>query len=154
MDGGSGRSFTVTLAEAASEVGAIPLPFDPREAWGRVRAPVHVEVNGHRYRSTVAVMGARVFVPFRRSHRAAAGVRAGEPFTVTLTLDTDPRAIEPPDDLRAALDTAGLWNAWQRLSYSHQREWVEAVGAARKHETRARRIAQGLAKLPSGNPQG
>lgn len=137
------RSFTVQPgAPGAGEVGHITLPFDARAVFGRARPPVTVEVNGHRFRSTVAVMGGEAFVPFRRSHRAAAGVADGDAFTVTLTLDAAPRTVEPPADLSAALEAVGARERWKKLSVSHQRDHVEAIAAARKPETRARRVAR------------
>ena len=94
--------------------------------FGRARAPVVVETGGYSYRSTVANMGNGHFVPFRRSHREAAGLIEGQPVEVTLTLDAAPRTIDPPDDLRAAL---------------------EAVEGAKKPETRARRVAKCVAMM-------
>lgn len=132
------RTFTVTPDDAFQ----IALPFDPREVFGSGRAPVLVEVSGHAYRSTVTMMGGSPWVPFRKSNRDAAGVRAGVPFEVTLTLDTAPRTVEAPADLRAALEAAGAWDRWQKLAFTHQREHVEAVEGAKKPETRARRIAK------------
>ena len=35
----------------------IPVPFDPKPAFGKVRAPVKVTLNGYTYRSTIASMG-------------------------------------------------------------------------------------------------
>lgn len=135
--------FTAGDGEAA---GHIPVPVDCRATFGKARPPVIVELGEHRYRSTVAVMRGEVFVPFRASHRAAAGVAPGDAVEVTLTLDTASRTVELPGDLAAALDAAGARERWDRLSFSHQREWVEAIEGARKHDTRARRIAAAVAK--------
>src|SRR3546814_3471113 len=63
------RTFTVTLADE----GAISVPFDPRDTFGKARPPVVVTLNGHRYRSTIAIMGGVTFVPLRRSNRETAG---------------------------------------------------------------------------------
>jgi hypothetical protein len=142
------RTFTVASpAPGAGEVGHITLPFDAKAVWGKARAPVVVEVNGHRFRSTVAVMGGEQFVPFRRSAREAAGVADGDGFTVTLTPDDAPRTVDAPADLRTALEAAGAWARWEKLSYTHQREHAEAIEGAKKPETRAKRIAACVAKV-------
>ena len=139
------RTFTVTpVAGALLE---IRLPFDPRDVFGRARAPVVVTLNGYSYRSTVAIMSGEAWVPLRRSHREAAGVVEGEPVEVTLTLDTEPRTVDAPADLRAALEAAGAWNRWQQLAFTHRREHVDAVEAAKKPETRARRIEKCVATV-------
>lgn len=119
---------------------AIPVPFDPKQVFGKVRAPVKVTVNGYTYRSTIAAMGGPAFIPLRKSHREAAGLDGSEMVEVRLELDADPRVVTPPADLVKALEAAGVWERWQTLSYSHRREYAEAVEDARKPETRVRRI--------------
>ena len=37
--------------------------------------------------------------------------------------------------------------AWAKLSYSHKKEWADAIRDAKKPETRARRVAQAVTKL-------
>lgn len=109
-----------------------------------------MEVGGYAYRSTVAIMSGETFVPFRRSHREAAGVTAGATVRVTLTLDTEFRDVAVPDDLSDALAGAGLREAWDRLSVTRRREQVEGLESARRPDTRARRLAAALAALRGG----
>jgi hypothetical protein len=119
----------------------IPVPFDPKPVFGKVRAPVRVTLNGYTYRSTIAAMGGPPGVPLRRSNREAAGLEGGETLEVRLDLDTDPRKVKPPADLVKALKAAPpAWHRWRQLSYSHQREYAEAIVGAKKPETRARRV--------------
>jgi hypothetical protein len=119
----------------------IPVPFDPKEAFGKVRAPVRVTLHGYTYRSTIAVMGGCVCIPLRRSHREAAGLEGNETIGVEIALDTTKRVVAVPRDLATALkDAPPAWERWRELSYSHQREYVEAIVEARKPETRDRRI--------------
>lgn len=126
----------------------IPVPFDPRAVFGKVRAPVVVRLGRHSYRSTIAAMGGTVCVPLRRSNREAAGLEGGETVTVELELDTSPREVAPPADLVAALRAAPpAWDRWRQLSFTHQREHVEAIEEAKRPETRARRIANAVAML-------
>lgn len=128
-------------------MGHIVLPFDQRALFGRARPPLVVTIGAHSYRSTVAIMAGVTFVPLRQSNRVAAGVTAGDTVAVTLTLDTAPRTVAVPDDLAAAIAAAGAQAAWDRLSHSHRREWVEAVEGAKRPETRAKRIAAAVAKV-------
>jgi len=119
----------------------ISVPFDPKPIFGKVRAPVKVTINGYTYRSTIAAMGGIVGIPLRRSNREAAGLEGGENLEVKLELDTDKREIQPPPDFAKALKAAPpAWDRWGELSYSHQREHVEAIEGAKKTETRTRRI--------------
>jgi uncharacterized protein YdeI (YjbR/CyaY-like superfamily) len=107
-----------------------------------------VTVNGHTYRSTVASMGGRYLLPLSAENRSAAGVAAGDEVDVEVALDTAPRVVEAPDDLRPALDAdPAAKAAWERLSYSHQRRHVLAIEGAKAAETRQRRIQKSLEML-------
>ena len=119
----------------------IPLGFDPKSVFGKVRAPVKVTLNGYTYRSTIAAMGGPPCIPLRRSNREAAGLEGGETIEVRLELDTDKREVKPPADFVKALKAVPLWERWRELSFTHQREHVEAIEGAKRPETRARRIA-------------
>lgn len=142
------RTYRATL-RAEGALCAVPVPFDPREVFGQARPPVVVTLPGHRYRSTISSMGGSYWVPLRRSNREAAGLRGDETLTVTLALDDAPRTVEAPADLRDALTAAALWPRWQAMSYSHQREHVDAIDQAKQPATRARRIAACVAMVAS-----
>jgi len=134
------RTFKTTVVLDGSTC-YIPVPFDPKAVFGKVRAPVKVTLNGYTYRSTIAAIGGPPCVPLRRSNREAAGLEGGETLEVRLDLDTDTREVRPPLDLAKALKAAPpAWHRWRELSYSHQREYTEAIEGAKKPETRARRL--------------
>lgn len=136
----SSKTFKTTIFREGS-VCFIPITFDPKSVFGKIRAPVKVTLNGYTYRSTIAAMGGPPCVPLRKSHREAAGLEGGEALEVRLELDTDTREVKPPADLLKALKAAPpAWERWRELSYTHQREHVEAVQEAKKAETRANRI--------------
>ncbi|VVS98710.1 conserved hypothetical protein [Sphingomonas sp. EC-HK361] len=136
-------TYTTTLADE----GAIPVPFDQRALFGKARPPVVVTINGHSYRSTIAIMNGATFVPLRRSNREAASVAASDTIEVTLTLDTAPRAVEAPAPLAEALAAAALRARWDALSVTQRREDAESVTGARRDETRERRIAAIVARV-------
>jgi len=136
----STTTFKATIVREGSMC-FIPVPFDPRPVFGKIRAPVKVTLNGYTYRSTIASMGGTTGIPLRRSNREAAGLEGGETVEITLDLDIEPREIKPPRDFTKALRAVPkAWERWQELGYSHRREYVEAIEEARKPETRTRRI--------------
>jgi len=135
------KTFKATIVREGSTC-LIPLPFDPKAVFGKVRAPVKVTLNGYTYRSTIAAMGGPACIPLRKSNREAAGLEGGETVEIRLDLDTEVREVTPPADLVSALKgVPGAWDRWQKLSYTHQREHADAIEDAKKPETRARRIA-------------
>ncbi len=134
------KTFEVKIVREGSMC-FIPLTFDPKGVFGKVRAPVKVTLNGYTYRSTIAAMGGPPFLPLRRSNREAAGLKGGETLEVRLDLDTEKRVVKPPADFVKALKAAPpAWDRWQEMSYTHQREYFEALADAKKPETRARRL--------------
>ena len=85
----------------------IEVPADVVEALGAgKRPPVVVTVNGYQYRSTIAPMGGRFLVPFSAERRNESGIAGGDAINVELVVDTAPRVVEVPADLKAALDGA------------------------------------------------
>jgi Bacteriocin-protection, YdeI or OmpD-Associated/Domain of unknown function (DUF1905) len=134
------KTFSTTVVREGS-VCFIPLTFDPKSVFGKIRAPVKVTLNGYTFRSTIAAMGGPPCIPLRKSNREAAGLQGGERIDVRLDLDTDTREVKPPVDFMKALhDAPPAWERWRELSYSHQREHVEAIEEAKRPETRTRRI--------------
>ncbi|GGK95852.1 YdeI/OmpD-associated family protein [Deinococcus radiotolerans] len=113
------------------------------------RPPVHVTLNGtYTYQSTVGVMGGQSLLPVSAEHRAAAGLQAGDPVTVTLTPDVAPREVTLPPALQAALDAQPAARAaFDQLPPSQRREHARAVETAKAEATRARRVQTILAAL-------
>jgi uncharacterized protein YdeI (YjbR/CyaY-like superfamily) len=105
-------------------------------------------VNGHAFRTSIARMGDQFLLGLSQERRAEAGVAAGDVLDIDIALDTEPRVVEVPDDLAAALADDGVARAaWERAAYSHRKEWARAIEDAKKPETRAARLEKTLAAL-------
>lgn len=143
--------FTTTVLLARKTATGLPVPSSVIDALGAgKRPPVVVTINGgYTYRSTVGVMDEQFLVPLSASHREAAGIAAGDTVEVTLVVDTQPRVIDLPDDLAAALQDAGVRAEFDTLSNSRQRALADPVSQAKAPETRARRIARAVEALRS-----
>jgi hypothetical protein len=141
--------FTTTVLLARKTATGLPVPSSVIDALGSgKRPPVVVTINGgYTYRSTVGVMDEQFLVPLSAAHRESAGIAAGDTVEVTLVVDTQPRVIDLPDDLAAALQDAGVRAAFDTLSNSRQRALADPVSQAKAPETRARRIAKAVEAL-------
>lgn len=143
-------TFTTTILKTSDKgVTGIQVPAEVIAALGKgKRPPVKVSLNGYTYQNTVAVMGGVFMLSLSAENRAAAGVKAGEEVEVTLELDTEPRTVEIPADLAAALSQKpGAAAAFDALAFSMRKEYVRQVEDAKAQETRTRRIAGIVAKL-------
>jgi hypothetical protein len=144
-------AFTSTLFQEGKTATGIQVPAEIVEALGKgKRPPVTVTINSYSYRSTVAPMDGVYWIPVSAAVRERAGVAAGDELSVEITLDDEPRRVEVPDDLAAALATNEVVSAhFEALSYSNQRRIVLQVEGAKTEETRQRRIAKALEDLRS-----
>src|SRR5262245_1458558 len=134
--------FSAELERVGKTSARLRVPVDLKEIYGRARPPLEVTIGGHTWRTTPGVYGGVAYIGLNKDVRAAAGVDAGDDVRVTLELDTEPRTVDVPEDLRAALAADPAADAaFARLSFTHRREYVEWVEEAKRLETRARRIA-------------
>ncbi len=110
---------------------------------------MRVTINGYTFRTTVAAMGGRVFIGLNREARAGTGVSPGRRVDVELVLDEEPRTIELPADLAAALDK-GSRAFFDSLSFTHQKEYARWIEGAKRAETRQSRVAKATTMLREG----
>ncbi len=127
----------------------LEVPAEVMAKLGSSKKPaVVVTISGYTYRNTVAVMGGVFMISLSKANREAAGVKGGDQVEVTLELDTEPRTVEIPEDLAAALlEQPGAMAAFDKLAFSKRKEFVRQVNEAKAHETRTWRIAGIVAKL-------
>lgn len=145
------KRFTVELERVQKTATMFRVPFDLEEAFGRRRPPVKVTIRGHTWRTTPGVYGGVGHVVVNRAVKAATGVDAGDRVRVTMELDAEPRTVLVPHDLRAALDDhPEVAEAFDELSFTHRREYVEWVEEAKRPETRGRRIAATVERVREG----
>jgi Bacteriocin-protection, YdeI or OmpD-Associated/Domain of unknown function (DUF1905) len=115
------------------------------------RPPVRVSLNGHEYRSTVAVMGGQYLISVSAEIREETGLAAGDQIDVVLTVDTSTREVEVPEDLDAAFDdNPGTREFFSQLSNSLQRYHVKNIEDAKAPETRQRRVDKTIALFLAG----
>ena len=144
-------SFRTTVAGSGGKTGIV-VPEQVIDRLGAGRRPaVHVELDGYRYRSTVAVMGGQHLIGVSAAVREATGLQAGDPVRVVLTVATEPREVDVPADLAAALAQDRQVQAFfAGLSNSLQRYHVDTVSAAKTPETRQRRIDRAVQLFRDG----
>ena len=144
--------FRATLETEGKTATGINVPEEVVAALGGGKRPrVTVTINGHSYRSSVAVLGGRFMLGVSAENRAAAGVKGGDTVDVDLELDTAPREVTLPPDLATALaaEPAAL-ATFEALSYSNKSWHVLQIEGARTDETRQRRIARSVEALRAG----
>lgn len=147
--------FRTAILQTDKTATGIRVPVEVVESLGRgKRPPVKVTINGFTYRNTIAVMGGEYMVGVSAENRAGAGVAGGDVVDVDIELDTEPRTVDVPDDLAAALEgVPDARRTFDALSNSNKGWHVLQVQGARSDETRARRIAKSVDALRQGKPR-
>jgi hypothetical protein len=140
--------FKATL-EARGAGRLVEVPLDVRALFGQARAPVKATVNGHTFRSTIAVYGGKYYLGFNAEVRAAADVEVGDVLTIDLECDSEERTVEVPRDFEEALDPA-TGATFDNLSFTHRREYVRWIEGAKREDTRSRRLAKAIEMLRTG----
>jgi uncharacterized protein YdeI (YjbR/CyaY-like superfamily) len=108
-------------------------------------------VNGYTWRTSVARMGGEFLVGLNREARDGAGVQAGDEAEVTIELDQAPREVEVPEALAAALTADPQASAaFERMAFTHRKEYARWIAEAKQAETRQRRVTQAVQMIRAG----
>ena len=146
------QTFTATIQNAGGGGAYVEVPFDVEEAFGSKRPKVRAMIEGIPYRSTLMRMGSEHHIlGVLKDIREQTGKTFGDDVTVTVEPDTEPRLIEIPKDLMKELKKDKEAKAFfDKLSYTHQKEYVRWLEEAKREETRQNRIAKTIEMLKKG----
>ncbi|GAB2570990.1 YdeI/OmpD-associated family protein [Kribbella endophytica] len=142
------ETFEAVIQDAGGGGAYVEIPADVLTALGGgARIPVQATFDTVPYQGSIVSMGGCQALGVLKGVRTTLSKAPGDTVTVTVARDTTERTVDVPEDLATALAEAGLRETFDRLSYSHRREHVNAVLDAKKPETRGRRIAKALEML-------
>ena len=118
---------------------------------GAKRFPVVATVNGYAWQTSVSRMGGEFLLGLNREVRTAAGVQAGDEAEVIIELDETTREVDVPADLAAALAADPQAAAsFERMAFTHRKEYCRWIDEAKRAETRLRRVAQAVEVIRAG----
>lgn len=145
-------TFRAVIEDAGGGGAFVVIPFDVERVFGKKRVKVMATIEGMPYRGSLVRMGGEHHIlGILKEIREKTGKKIGDEIEVTLEEDTEPRRIELPQDLRAALERNPEAEAFfQRLSYTHQKEYIRWIEEARREQTRRRRIERAIEMLQQG----
>lgn len=146
--------YRTTIVQIGNNTG-IEVPPEAIEALGAgKRALVKVTLNGYSYRNSMGSKAGMTLIALSAENRNKAGVKGGDEVDVEVVVDTEPRVVEVPAELAAALDAEPAARAtFDKLSNSNKGWHVSQVTGAKTEETKQRRIAKSVATLKEGKPR-
>ena len=146
------HTFTATLQNAGGGGAFVEVPFDVESVFGSKRPKVKALIEGVPYRGTLVRMGSEChLLLILKSIREQAGKTFGDEIKVSVELDVEERVVTVPAELKRLFKSEREAKAaFEKLSYTHQREYVTWIDDAVKAETRQRRIVKTLELLKKG----
>jgi len=149
-----------SYVEPPEPMRGLEVPPEVVEALGGGKRPaVTITINGHSWKSRVAIMRGRYLLGLSNANRKAAGVATGDEVEVEVEIDAEPRVVAEPADFTRALDADPI----ARTAYDRLRVLAAEGEDRRGHEVPDRDAAGGehaqvaechLSKLILGSMQG
>ena len=136
--------FTVKLVPAGTEgeFCFLHFPLDFVKTFGtRARVPVAGTINGFPFRSSLMPRNGKYVMCINKAMQAGAKVKSGDTARFVMQRDDQPRTVAVPPVLKKALAAKPKAKAaFDKLSYSHQKEYADWIAAAKQAETVQRRL--------------
>jgi bacteriocin resistance YdeI/OmpD-like protein/uncharacterized protein DUF1905 len=146
------HTFTATIQNAGGGGGFVEVPFDVEGVFGSKRPRVKALIEGVPYRGLLVRMGGPGHMLIvLKGIREQIGKTFGDEIQVTVEPDLEERVIEIPNDLMKELKKDKEAKAFfDKLSYTHRKEYVRWVEEGKKEETRQSRIVKTIEMLKKG----
>ena len=144
------KAFTAVIVSADRGGAFVEVPFDIKEVYGKGRVKVKVLFDNHLYRGSIVNMRGKYIIGIRKDIRDAIGKNIGDEVHVSVDEDLEERTVTIPADLlELLLEVPEAKQRFEKLSFTHQKEYVNWIGEAKKEETRKRRIEKTIEMLQS-----
>jgi len=134
--------FTAEIFTGGGNTAGFWIPDDVMKALGdKKRIPVVITLNGYSYRSTIASYEGKQAIGISIENRENAGVKIGDTLEIDVTVDTEPRTVEVPEIIQRELSKSPqAKEIFEKLSYTHKKEYVKWIIDAKKEETKIARL--------------
>ena len=146
------QTFRAEIKNAGGGGAFVEIPFDVEKKFGSKRPKVRAMIEGVPYRGILTRMGSEChMLIILKGIREQVGKTFGDEIEVTIELDAEPHVIEIPKDLmREFKKDKQAKDFFDKLSYTHRKEYVTWINEAKKEETRQSRILKTIEMLKKG----
>ena len=144
--------FKATIIGGPGGGAGVSFPYDVAKEFGtKSNVQVKATVDGVAYVGSLMNRGMPShMLGILKQVRAKTGKGVGDSVDIVLWKDEAERTIAVPGDLMALLKKENLLAGFERLSYTHRKEYVRWIEEAKKAETRQRRLAKCIEMLKAG----
>ena len=129
-------------------------PYDTAKEFGtKGKVAINATFDGVPYTGSLIKYGNPLhMLGLLKAIREQIGKGPGDPVEVVLWKDEAPRTVEVPAQLEKLLKKEGLFPVFEKLSYTHRKEYCRWITDAKKEETRTRRLTKAVEMLKKGVP--
>jgi hypothetical protein len=144
--------FTATIEPADGGGAYVLFPYDTGQEFGtRGQVRVKAAFDGVPYSGSLVKYGhPHHLMPVLRAIREKIGKGPGDTIEVVIERDESARAVDIPPAFAATLKKKGLLPFFEKLSYTHRKEYCRWSSEAKKEETRTARGAKAVEMLRKG----
>ncbi len=130
----------------------VEFPFDVQREFGtKGNVPVQAMLDGVPYRGSLMNCGMpRHTLGVLKAIREQIGKGPGDTVAVVVWKDDATRTVEIPAGFKALLKKQGVLAGFEKLSYTHRKEYVRWIEEAKKEETRRSRMEKSIRMLKKG----
>jgi hypothetical protein len=131
---------------------AVAIPYDVEKEFGvRGRVPVKSTLDDVDYAGSLLKCGSGPhMLGVLKAIREQIGKGQGDMIEVVVWKDDEDRTVQIPAAFNALLKKEGLLAGFEKLSYTHRREYCRWIAEAKKEQTRQNRITKAIAMLRKG----
>ena len=142
-------TFTAPIQNPGGGGAFVDIPFDVEKEFGSKRPRIKALIEGIPYRGTLVRMGSEChMLLILKEIREQVGKTFGDEIKVVIEADVEPRVVEvPPDLMKAFKKDKDAKTIFDKLAFTHQKEYVKWIEEAKKEETRQARILNTLEML-------
>jgi hypothetical protein len=146
------QTFKTVIQNAGGGGAFVDIPFDVEKIFGAKKPRVRAVIEGVPYRGILSRMGGdQHILIILKGIREQTGKTFGDEITITVEPDTEPRVVEIPKELAKELKKEKEAKAFfDKLSYTHRKEYVNWINEAKREETRQNRIVKTIEMLKQG----
>lgn len=134
--------------------GFIEFPYDVQKEFGKGRVKVKAVIDGFLYQGSLVKMGGDChWLGINQEVRKAIGKNPGDKVHVIIKEDTEERVVEVPSDLLGLMgQDPELLLFFNKLSFTHKKEYVRWITEAKREETRKSRLVKAIEMMRNKIP--
>ncbi len=127
-------------------------PYDVEKEFGtKGKVPVQATFDGVPYKGSLFKYSySQHVLGILKSIREQIGKQPGDTVDLAIWKDEELRTVEIPADFRNRLKKESLLPIFEKLSYTHRKEYCRWITEAKKEETRLRRLEKAVEMLRNG----